>query len=108
MTFVISAVKESSDTKHKRLHRIAFFAALAGIILTGATVFAQIGFFQVHSLGWYLSIGCAVPASVLWVFALGCESKARGYSFWWGLILLIPFSILAYPFLFPDRYRQDE
>ena len=43
-------------------------------------------------------------SSVLWIIALCLVTEARGYHPLWGLTLLIPPFLLAYPWLFPDRF----
>lgn len=76
---------------------------LIALLFTLLTIPAQLGVFAHHETGWYVSIGFAAAAGVLWNVALGCLSVERGYSFWWGLLLLFPPFLLVYPLLFPKR-----
>ena len=96
-----------SETERRSFHRLAVGFAVIGLLLTALTIPAQTGVVAVHSAFWWLSVGCAVIAGILWLAALCLLSHTRGYHPLWGLTLIVPLFLFLYPFVFPDRYRKD-
>ena len=101
-----SILAAATDFKTARsLGRQAIYAAVAALILTGMTVPGQMGLVSPHSLWYAVFVGLAVLAATSWVWALLLISRSRGYHALFGLLLILPFCIIFYHRIFPDRFK---